>query len=259
MANHFQMEAQHADLLALRHPESTPVPFLSSPAFAEWTKPNGDVWLLWADGAPGTDKSVLAASVVEELRRLHADDPTIGIAYVYCSHRSADGAHTVSTANDVFACLGLQMLRQAESLLPPSRRDWCHHAAMSLSVEHHMYENTGWVCMKLDEFCTTFERAYLVVDGLDCLSAEQAASVVALLEGRNINLDFDSMKKGVYFDGERMKAFVTSTPECYTEHKMPQRSVRQAYRELDNEVDAGIADARSGESEDATNHTQEEA
>jgi hypothetical protein len=58
---------------------------LESEEFQAWL--NTDNQTLFCPGIPGAGKIILISIVVEELTTRFSNDPTIGIAYIYCNFR----------------------------------------------------------------------------------------------------------------------------------------------------------------------------
>jgi hypothetical protein len=61
---------------------------LDSAEFQEWL--NTDNQTLFCPGIPGAGKTILTAVVIHDLTTQFSDDPTIGIAYIYCNFRQQD-------------------------------------------------------------------------------------------------------------------------------------------------------------------------
>lgn len=62
--------------------------FIESPEFQNWIQNPGQT--LFCPGIPGAGKTNMASIVIDELDRLHGSDPSVGIAYIFCSFRYCD-------------------------------------------------------------------------------------------------------------------------------------------------------------------------
>jgi hypothetical protein len=75
---------QQTDYIRRRQP-GTGQWLLDSPEFQTWL--NTENQTLFCPGIPGAGKTILTSIVVEELTTRFSNDPTIGIAYIYCNFR----------------------------------------------------------------------------------------------------------------------------------------------------------------------------
>jgi Cdc6-like AAA superfamily ATPase len=78
-ANYF---SQQSDLIKRRQ-EGTGKWLLESNEFQQWQK--GEKQILFCPGIPGAGKTITASIVVDHLLKLHRNDLTIGIAFLYCN------------------------------------------------------------------------------------------------------------------------------------------------------------------------------
>lgn len=86
---------------------------LDSAKFQAWLETNKQT--LFCPGIPGAGKTILTAVVIDNLATRFADDPTIGVAYVYCNFQRQHE----QKAEDLLASL-LKQLTQGLSFLPNS-------------------------------------------------------------------------------------------------------------------------------------------
>jgi hypothetical protein len=77
-----------------------------------------DKQTLFCPGIPGAGKTIITAIVIDDLKTRLQNDPSIGVAYIYCNFRRRDEQR----AEDLLASL-LKQLAQDQSVLPDSVRD----------------------------------------------------------------------------------------------------------------------------------------
>ncbi|KAJ6149578.1 hypothetical protein N7471_000777 [Penicillium samsonianum] len=87
--------------------------FIESPGFQTWIQNPGQT--LFCPGIPGAGKSNMASIVIDELDRRHGNDPSVGIAYIFCSFRYCDDPR--QSPDNVLASMIRQLIRRLP-LLP---------------------------------------------------------------------------------------------------------------------------------------------
>ncbi|KAF7950301.1 hypothetical protein EAE96_007589 [Botrytis aclada] len=158
--------------IRLRQP-GTGVWFTESKEFKNWASTDNSK--LWIYGIPGAGKTVLMASVIQEIEQ--TQDPSDGLAMFYCDYKDIQ-THDPRT---ILGALARQLILQHE------------HAFTQLEAfceKHHMTENTQGSATT-DDFCEfivelsrNFSTTSIVVDGLDEI-AEDRAEVTTLLRSLN--------------------------------------------------------------------------
>ena len=63
--------------------------------------------MLFCPGIPGAGKTILTSIVVDDLTTRFSNDPSVGIAYVYCNFRRRDE----QKAEELFASLLKQLMQ----------------------------------------------------------------------------------------------------------------------------------------------------
>jgi len=131
--------------------------FLNSTEFHMWLESNKQT--LFCPGIPGTGKTILTSVVVEELDARLQKDPSIGIAYVYCSfQRQAE-----QTVEHLLLCLLKQLTRERiQTSLPVIVRNLYHR--------HAIQQTQPWlaeISQALQLVAAMFLRTYIIVDALD--------------------------------------------------------------------------------------------
>jgi hypothetical protein len=76
--------SQQNDFISRRQ-EGTGQWLLESEEFQIWLNTNKQT--LFSPGIPGAGKTILTSIIVDELTTQFSNDPTIGIAYIYCNFR----------------------------------------------------------------------------------------------------------------------------------------------------------------------------
>ncbi|KAK4213049.1 hypothetical protein QBC37DRAFT_423640 [Rhypophila decipiens] len=127
---------------------------LDSRDFQEWLK--GGQKTLFCPGIPEAGKTILTAVVIEYLINRYHNDPTVGIAYIYCNFRQTDK----QTLDDLLASL----LRQLAESLPPLPQP------VTDLYERHKTKRTRPSTAELSKALqgiNAFSRAFVLVDALD--------------------------------------------------------------------------------------------
>jgi Cdc6-like AAA superfamily ATPase len=112
---------------------------------------------LFCPGIPGAGKTILTSIVIDELTARFSDDPTIGIAYIYCNFRQKDR----QKAQDLLASL-LKQLSEERSSLPESVK--------SLYDKHEKKRtrpSLDEISGTLQSVAAAYSRVFIIVDALD--------------------------------------------------------------------------------------------
>ena len=128
---------------------------LDSVEFQTWL--NTDEQTLFCPGIPGAGKTILAAVVIDELTTQFSNDPTTGIAYIYCNFRRQDE----QKIDDLLASL-LKQLAERQPSLPSSVKDL---------YDRHKTKRTrpllDEILRSLQAVATTYSGVFIIVDALD--------------------------------------------------------------------------------------------
>lgn len=143
---------------------------LESEEFKLWH--NGDVRSLWYYGAPGVGKSVLAASVYEELSKLHKSE-RVAIIIVFCSLDNE-----CSQSVDVITATILKQTLQTrgDGQIPAMLRE-LHSRSATGKDERDLTSHD--ISGLLQEELSYFDSSFIILDGLDEVGmAEQRREII---------------------------------------------------------------------------------
>ncbi|BCS05869.1 hypothetical protein ALUC_10250S [Aspergillus luchuensis] len=147
----FDIQKEHFTHRGKRHDCMNPGRWLlKSQKFIRWARSDTS-WnpLLWLSGAPGAGKSVLASIVIDRLKKRGAS-----VAYFYCKHGDEKRTSVESVTRSILA----QLLVLNPDLLP-----YFHDKAQT-GVSLASPKDSEQI---LGTSLRSFERVYLVLDGLD--------------------------------------------------------------------------------------------
>jgi Cdc6-like AAA superfamily ATPase len=128
---------------------------LDSAEFQMWLY--ADRKTLFCPGIPGAGKTILTATVIDDLNTRFADDPTIGIAYIYCNYKRQNK----QKSNDLLISL-LKQLSQRQSSLPGSIID-LYKRHITQQTRPSLDEISG----TLHSVAAIYSRVFVIVDALD--------------------------------------------------------------------------------------------
>jgi Cdc6-like AAA superfamily ATPase len=148
-------------------------PRFSSPSYRpqlqKWF--NCEVPLVWAYGKPGSGKTLMACSVIEELLGSKADS-NVGVCY-YFFHSTKEGN---STASNLLGCLAAQLIRQhtrgyqlVQDLLDPRLSPLLLHPPDSMEDDYlrgSLHQNADFISHTFRNLQKLFERTFIVIDGV---------------------------------------------------------------------------------------------
>ncbi len=112
---------------------------------------------MFCPGIPGTGKTILTSIVVDELTTRISDDPTIGIAYIYCNFRRQDE----QKIDNLLASL-LKQLAESQPSLPVTVKklyERCKTKRTRPSLDE--------ISRSLHVVTTLYSRVFIIVDALD--------------------------------------------------------------------------------------------
>ncbi|KUJ13176.1 uncharacterized protein LY89DRAFT_153773 [Mollisia scopiformis] len=146
--------AQQSDFIGRRQ-EGTGQWLLDSAQFRAWLET--DKQTLFCPGIPGAGKTILTSIVVDELTTRICNDPTIGIAYLYCNFRRKDE----QKAQDLLASL-LKQLSEQRSSLPDSVK-----SLYGKHKEKRTRPSLEEMSRTLQFVASIYSRVIVVIDALD--------------------------------------------------------------------------------------------
>ncbi|CAG9991613.1 unnamed protein product [Clonostachys byssicola] len=143
-----------SDIIKLRQP-GTGQWFLDTEEYRIWASGNGRT--LYCPGMPGAGKTMIASIVVDDILRVHRDDPTLGIAFIFCNFQRNEQQTT-----EMLLC---SLLKQLVGLLPtpPQQLDDLYDTHRKLRTRPSVPELSKLVQIVLG----SFSRAFVIVDALD--------------------------------------------------------------------------------------------
>lgn len=142
---------------------------LESAEFTAWV--SGRPWQLWCHGSPGAGKTMLASVVINHLQQ---DTEYVPVLYMFLSYQNEE--HTV---RNLFGALLRQFTRLGlrpsvvSSLLKMKNARSKYQSLLSLE----------YVLTVLKEYIASFERVYLIIDGLDECSEKNRVELMSRLRG----------------------------------------------------------------------------
>ena len=145
--------AQQHDIIA-RKEKGTGQWFLDSPKFKRWVQ--GSDKTLFCSGIPGAGKTVMAAIVIDHLRRTTLCD-NVGLAYLFCSYKSQADQSAVS----LLAALLKQLMQNRSDIMAPVTHMYEHHS------KQRSRPSVDEILQSLQSVCLNYTTVYIVVDALD--------------------------------------------------------------------------------------------
>ncbi|GAM42216.1 hypothetical protein TCE0_043f15975 [Talaromyces pinophilus] len=145
---------QQSDLIARRQ-EGTGEWLLKSNQFQQWLAQSNQT--LFCPGMPGAGKTILTSIVIRYLHDKFGNDPTVGIAYLYCNFRQQ---HEQKSADLVVSLL--KQLAQEQPSVPEAVRNLYNlHKAKQTRPSPDEIRNI------LHHIAVTYSRIFIIVDALD--------------------------------------------------------------------------------------------
>ncbi|RSL60781.1 hypothetical protein CEP54_006626, partial [Fusarium duplospermum] len=136
------------------------------PEFEEWyTKPGSKVW---CSGIPGAGKSVLAAAMIDECLQRNAANP-----YFFCVYRDENTQDPVT----ILSSLCSQLARQDEKAFLVLE-EYYHELTSDRQLQSG--PSTKKLTKVLRRMCSSIDRVYIIVDGLDECGKQVEESVESL-------------------------------------------------------------------------------
>ena len=160
----FDYGSQQSDFLGRRQ-AGTGQWLLDSVEYRKWL--DIDQQVLFCPGIPGAGKTILTSIVVDNLFTRFQNNPTIGIAYLYCDFRR----NYEQTIGDFLMCI-LRQLAQNQSSIPVSVQDLYHRH--NKNQTRPSFED---ISRALCSVAAMYSKVFIVVDALDeCQVSEGSRS-----------------------------------------------------------------------------------
>ncbi|KAI9650824.1 hypothetical protein NHQ30_000858 [Ciborinia camelliae] len=156
----------------LRQP-GTGVWFTDSKEFRDWK--STDHSKLWVYGIPGAGKTVLIASVIQEIEQ--TQDPFHGLAIFYCDYKDTQ-THDPRT---ILGALARQLILQHEHAFT-QLETFCEKYQMTEHTQGSA--TTEYFCELIVDLSNNFISTSIIVDGLDEVAGDRA-EVARLLQSLN--------------------------------------------------------------------------
>ncbi|PTB55914.1 hypothetical protein M431DRAFT_412378 [Trichoderma harzianum CBS 226.95] len=171
---------QQRDFMKIRQPD-TGHWFLSSEEYQTWIE--SDKQTLFCPGVPGAGKTIMTATVINDLYTRYKDDADIGISYLYCDYRRQNE----QKAEDLVANL-LKQLTQGRAAMPDFIKTL--YAEFRKKPERPSLRNLSEAMRSV---CLLYSKVFIIVDALDeCQPADNCrksflSEIFKLQEGTNVN------------------------------------------------------------------------
>ena len=150
----FNYAAQQQDFINRRQ-AGTGQWLLDSAEFQAWV--GTDKQTLFCPGIPGVGKTILTSIVVDELATRFFNDPTIGIAYIYCNFRRQE----TQKIDDLLASL-LKQLAESQPSLPGILKD-LYNRHKTKQTRPSLDE----VSRSLQAVTELYSQVFIIIDALD--------------------------------------------------------------------------------------------
>lgn len=194
--------------------------------FEEWySKPGSKIW---CSGIPGAGKSVLAAAMIDECLQRNANNPRKALAYFFCTYRDANTQQSTS----ILSSLCSQLARQNENAFQILQE---YHHELTPERQLQAQPSTKKLIKVLRKMSFSFDRVYLIVDGLDeCAQqvedcVESLAALLPSPQDETLNLALLSRDEipireivGDQFQNVEIEAH-TEDIDRYVAHELDQR------------------------------------
>lgn len=146
---------QQSDFISRRQP-GTGQWMLESPEFREWQGASGN-HTLFCFGIPGAGKTIMAATVIDELQRQVQPEAGAGIAYIYFNFRQAED----QDPSRLLSILLRQLVQQQATVSFDVKAFWERHKS---SLTRPSFDELSSV---LHSVAASFSQLFLIVDALD--------------------------------------------------------------------------------------------
>jgi Cdc6-like AAA superfamily ATPase len=146
--------SQQSDFINLRQP-GTGQWLIESTEFQRWLDIKNQT--LFCPGIPGAGKTILTSIVVDELTTRFSNDPTIGIAYIYCNFRRQDE----QKVDDLLTSLLKQLSKSQQSLPVTIKELYDRHKTKQTRP------SSEEISKSLQGVSALYSRVFVIIDALD--------------------------------------------------------------------------------------------
>ncbi|KAL4806547.1 hypothetical protein BDV18DRAFT_152048 [Aspergillus unguis] len=143
-----------SDFLDRRQP-GTGQWFLDSAEYQDWV--NSNAHTLFCPGIPGAGKTILTATVIDDLTSRFVHDESIGIAYIYCNFNRQNEQSLLALLSSL-----LKQLCQGQPSVPESVR-----GLYDKHIPKRTRPSYQSIASALESVISKFLRVFIVVDALD--------------------------------------------------------------------------------------------
>lgn len=147
-------DLEHSTFINDRQP-GTAEWFLNSAMYQAWLQTKQQI--LFCPGIPGAGKTTISAMVVNDLTARFQENPSIGIAYIYCNFKGKD----TQKLDDLLASLLKQLSWRGSVLSEIVKTLYQVHGKGKVRPSAHELSKT------LQSVVLTYSKVFLVVDALD--------------------------------------------------------------------------------------------
>ncbi|EDN02634.1 conserved hypothetical protein [Histoplasma mississippiense (nom. inval.)] len=145
---------QQNDLISQRQ-ECTGEWLLQSDKFQQWVREPKQA--LFCPGIPGTGKTIITSIVVHDLLRRFQNDPSVGIAYLYCNFKQQEEQKPA----DLIASLLKQLLQGQPSVVEVVKDLYNRHKRVNTRPSLDELRSS------LQQITASYQRTFIVIDALD--------------------------------------------------------------------------------------------
>jgi hypothetical protein len=146
--------AQQSDYIKRRQP-GTGQWFLNSLEFQTWLQ--ADKQTLFCPGIPGAGKTILTAIVIDHLTYQYGNDPSIGIAYIYCNYRRKEEQRLDGLLGNL-----LKQLSEARPSMPNTVKELYEQYKSKRARP-----STDELLRSLQSVVGSYSKVFVVIDALD--------------------------------------------------------------------------------------------
>jgi Cdc6-like AAA superfamily ATPase len=137
---------------------------------------------LFCPGIPGAGKTIITATVIDDLITRFQNDPSIGVVYLYCDFRRQEEQN----AEDLIVNL-LKQLSQEQPILPDSlKRLYDQYKDKRTQLSFHEILET------LHGIAAVYSRIFIIIDALDECRAFDGCRMKFLSEISNFQAKFNA-------------------------------------------------------------------
>lgn len=157
---------QQNDFIAQRQ-EGTGEWVINSSKFQNWLEDSNHT--LFCPGIPGAGKTIITSTVVRHLHERFRNDPSVGIAYVYCTFKQ----QKQQTPVDLMTIILKQLAMKQDTL--PSALESLYHRLKSSQARPSLKELKATI----KDVAIRYSRIFIIIDALDeCRSVDDGLDML---------------------------------------------------------------------------------